>query len=74
MTWLKDIRKEKQMTQAKVAEEAHISQGSYSNIERGNKKPCVETAQAIAKVLGFDWTEFYRVSKDRLKHEDEIWA
>lgn len=60
MTWLKDIRKEKQMTQTKVAKEAHISQGSYSNIELGNKKPCVKTAKAIAEVLGFDWTEFYK--------------
>ena len=59
--WLIAIRKEKNMTQCKVAEVSGISNNYYSWIEtgeRGNPLP-VDTAKKIAEALGFDWTMFY---------------
>lgn len=59
--WLKNIRKELDLTQADVAKKAEISQNYYSTIElgeRGKKLP-TETAQKIAAALGFDWQRFY---------------
>ena len=58
--WLVAIRKEKGFTQKYVSEKIHISQPSYCTIEKGETRPSVETAKAIGKVLGFDWTDFYK--------------
>ncbi len=59
MEWLRTIRKERRMSQARVAELVHITQPSYTNIENGKRSPSVSTAKAIASTLGFDWTRFY---------------
>lgn len=58
-TWLVDIRNNKGMTQAEVAEKAQISQPSLCDIERGNNTPKPDTAKRIASVLDFPWTKFY---------------
>lgn len=63
-TWLIQLRKEQGLTQKYVAEQAHISQPSYFNIEHGERGVSVKTAKAIAKVLGFDWTLFYEPTGD----------
>lgn len=59
MNNLKQIRYTKEMTQAKVAEAAGIERASYTMIETGARRPSVEVAKRIAKVLDFDWTLFY---------------
>lgn len=59
--WLVLLRKKAGFTQEQVAEQSGLSQTYYSGIEtgeRGAKLP-VNTAQAIAKALGFDWQKFY---------------
>jgi putative transcriptional regulator len=59
--WLKEIRKNKRMTQNEVAKSAGLSRAYYTRIEcniRGQKLP-VSTAQHIAKVLNFNWQQFY---------------
>ena len=58
-TWLKDIRESQHISQLEIAEQANISQPSYSNIEMGRRNPSVEAAKKIADVLGFPWTRFY---------------
>ena len=61
MDWLEKLRKEKRMSQERVASECGISRQYYSFIEsgeRGAKLP-VPTAKKIASVLGFDWVLFY---------------
>ena len=61
MDWLEKLRKEKKMSQERVASECGISRQYYSFIEsgeRGAKLP-VPTAKKIASVLGFDWVLFY---------------
>lgn len=54
------IRERADMTQEEVARKAGIKRASYTNIETGARKPSVRTARAIAAVLGFDWTEFFK--------------
>ena len=58
-TFLITIRKEKNMSQKEVADEAGMNQASYCNIESGRRNPSVKVAQKLGRVLGFDWTEFF---------------
>lgn len=60
MEWLIKARKSKHLTQHAVAKASNISQPTYANIELGKRSPGVGTAKAIARVLGFDWTEFFK--------------
>ncbi len=57
--WLVEIRRKKNMTQEKVAKLAEIERSYYTKIENG-VIPSVKVAKRIARVLGFDWTCFYR--------------
>ena len=59
MAFLKEQRTKKNLTMRQVCEEVDISEGYYSMIENGERRPSVETAKKIASVLGFDWTMFY---------------
>ena len=58
-SWLVAIREEHGFSQKEVSKRVGISQPSYCNIEKGERRPSVETAKAIAKVLGFQWERFY---------------
>ena len=58
LVWLVDARGKR--SQQSVADAAGIAQSTYASIETENRKPSVATAKAIASVLGFDWTKFYR--------------
>lgn len=59
MTWIKEVRKEKQMTGEDVSQKAGISVQHYNFIENGKRRPSVGVAKRIASVLGFDWTRFF---------------
>lgn len=56
---LKDKRLKKRLTMRQVCEEVGISEGFYSMLESGERRPSVETAKKIANVLAFDWTLFF---------------
>lgn len=56
--WLSTIRNEQELTQVQVADRAGISERYYQDIEAGRIPP-VSTAKRIAKVLGFEWEQFY---------------
>jgi len=56
---LKELRKSANMTQKEVAKKVAIRRASYANIENGSRKPSVKVAKRVAKVLGFEWTQFY---------------
>lgn len=56
---LKKERIKKGMTQEQLADEVGVIRQTISNIECGIARPSVETAQAIAKVLEFEWTLFF---------------
>lgn len=57
--WLKKLRKTKNLTQSELANMCSVKRTTITEIENGNSNPSVETAKAIANVLGFDWTKFY---------------
>lgn len=57
--WLKEMRKERYLTQEEVAKLAGISRTHYTQIEAGKKTPSVEVAKRIAKSLKFDWVIFF---------------
>lgn len=59
MEFLQVQRKAHNLTQAELAEQAETTQAVISRIEAGKRRPSVATAQRIAAVLGFDWTEFF---------------
>lgn len=56
---LKLLREEKNFTSSQVAKLSKISISLYSMIENQKRKPSVNTAKKIAKVLGFKWTNFF---------------
>lgn len=53
------------MSQEDLAEEVGLTQVMVSYIENGTRRPSVETAKRIAKVLNIDWTEFFNDEGDR---------
>ena len=62
--WLVAMRKQAGKTQCEVASEAGIVQAFYSYIETGKRDPSPQTAKCIARVLGFDWTKFFKEECD----------
>ena len=60
-TWLKEIRKDKKMSQEDVGKASGLSRQYYNMIETGHRgKPLsVDVAKKIAAVLEFDWQRFY---------------
>ena len=53
------------MSQEDLAEEVGLTQVMVSYIENGTRRPSVETAKRIAKVLNIDWTEFFNDEGDK---------
>ncbi len=54
---MKNIRKEKKMTQLELAKKVGISREMISQIERGKKSPSLKTFVKIAKVLNVELSE-----------------
>lgn len=61
--WLKDIRRQRSMTQQQVADKAFIERSYYTHIESGKRNPEPETAIKIAKVLRFHASVFFMTEK-----------
>lgn len=59
LKWLKTCREHKNMTMFQVSSECNIAESFYCQIENGKRMPSVATAKKIARLLGFDWTEFF---------------
>lgn len=59
MVDLKAKREAAEMTQEQLGNKVNVGRTTISNIECGIRLPSVETAQAIAVVLGFKWTDFF---------------
>ena len=57
--WLIEARKKNNLSQQKVAEAIHITQGAYSQYEHGICTPKPDKAKAIGALLGFPWFKFY---------------
>lgn len=61
---LRELRKEKGFTQKELAEASGANQSSIARFESKKLRPKPETAQRIAAILGFSWTEFYEEAVD----------
>jgi len=48
---IRKLRKQKQITQERLALEADLNRAYVGYIERGERKPSVETLEKLAKVL-----------------------
>lgn len=59
LEWLKVLREKAGFTQGKLAERVKVERSLISKIETGSARPSPDTAKAIAKVLGFEWTKFF---------------
>ena len=57
---LKEERLKKGLTQQQLAEILGITRQTISHIECGRIKPSIDNAKAIAKVLNFDWANFFK--------------
>ena len=64
MEWLKKIREDKRLTQEVVAELAGVDRTMISKIETGSAIPSPKTAQAVANILGFNWTRFFEPEQE----------
>ena len=75
-TRLRAIRKQKGMTQAEVAERAHLNDKYYSEVERGLRNITLVNLQKISGALRVPLTEIFRFPLDRSfsKEDQEIVA
>ena len=64
MVNLKKLREGAKMTQEALARETGVIRQTISNIECGISMPSVELAKRIARVLKFDWPEFFEDNED----------
>lgn len=60
---IREIRKSKNITIAKLSELTGISKSHLSNIERGEKEPSISILIRIALALKVDEKELYKVYK-----------
>lgn len=58
---LKEHRRRKKITQKELADKIGITASYYSMIEGKKRRPSIEVAKKMAKVLGFpdDWPKLY---------------
>jgi len=63
---MKFYRKELGISQAKLAEKAHITDNYVALIETGKRFPSVTMLERIAKVLQRDTTDFFSLKQDVL--------
>jgi len=69
---LKELRKEKGLTQQAIANELSITQKTYCNYENGEREPSIEMLKRIADffnvsidyLLGHETKRFYTLSED----------
>ena len=61
---LKEIRKERKLTQKEFAEKLNISQQAISSYEKGEREPKIETWQKIADFLDVPIDYLLGISKD----------
>lgn len=66
---VKDMRKEKEMSQLALAKEVGTTQPTICQIESGKRRPSVPLAKRLGAVLGFDWTLLFK--NDEAGRDDE---
>ena len=61
---LKEKRTMKGYTQSDMAKFLDCTEQYYNLIENDRRRPSVERAKKIGKILGIDWTTFYDNKED----------
>jgi transcriptional regulator with XRE-family HTH domain len=57
---IRELRDERKLTQEKLALESELNRAYIGYIERGERRPSVETIEKIAKVLKVDLHELFK--------------
>ena len=65
---IKELRKQKKLTQEQLAEKLNLDIGYISKLEVGRNFPTIGTLEKIAKVLQVELCEFFRFTQK--KEED----
>ena len=65
MTWIRDLRMKRNVSQAKIPTECNISRQHYNFIQHKKRRPSPELAQRIAEVLGIP-SEWPRLLQDKI--------
>lgn len=66
---IKELREAKGYTVNKLASRAGISQSFLRDIELGNKKPTIDTLDAICWALDISMKDFFDIDQDVLSDE-----
>lgn len=61
---VRDLREKRGITQERLAQDAGVTTGTVSLIERGQSNPSWGTVKAIAKGLGVSVAELARLASD----------
>ena len=61
---VKKLRKERGLTQEKLAEKADISLGTVKNLENARRPASGQTLELLAKVFGCSVGDFYKVGEN----------
>lgn len=59
MNYLRDLRKEKRLSQKDVALATGLTIATISRYETGKREMSIENAKKIANVLGIAWTALF---------------
>ena len=69
MVAMKEAREAQGVTQLQLANAIGRDRSLIAKIEKGNAKPSVETAKAIAIFLGLSWTIFFADKGEHCSHK-----
>lgn len=67
---LRELRKEKKLSQEKLAELCDLHDRYISFLERGIKQPTVTTIFKIAKALNIPASEIIKMMEDKMKENE----
>ncbi|AKB75793.1 putative transcriptional regulators [Methanosarcina lacustris Z-7289] len=68
---IRDIRKNKFISQEKLAEKTGLDRSFISLIERGKRVPTLTTICKLSKALGIKASELLKLYEERIVHEDK---
>lgn len=68
---IKEIRRNKGLTQKQLGEKCHIAESTIRRYESGNLNPKIETLQKIADALGCDIFDLTEIQAEPLSPEQE---
>lgn len=69
--FIAEIRKEKKMTQAELAQQIHVTDKAVSRWERGLGFPDIQTLEPLAQALGITVLELMRSEKKETEEQDQ---